>query len=151
MGRFTMPPQLVRLCLVTIGIVGVYLVARYLLTPESFGQFGFYRGQALEEVATRTPVFSGKQECDACHSEVFEVLLKNEHKGISCESCHGVGQAHVEDPDVKTAKITDHLCLRCHEDLLGRPAWHKQIKVKDHYPGDRCIECHFPHKPKESP
>ena len=45
-----LPPQIVRLVLLTVGIVGSYLVARYFLTPSSFGQYGFYRGQALEEV-----------------------------------------------------------------------------------------------------
>lgn len=151
MRGFNMPPQLVRLCLVTIGIVGVYLAARFLLTPVSFGEFGFYRGQALEEIATRLPVFSGRQACDECHTEVTQTLSNSQHKTIGCETCHGVGQAHVEDPDVKTVRLTDHLCLRCHEELLGRPGWMRQIKPKEHYPGDRCTECHFPHQPNESP
>ena len=44
MRRLNMPPQIVRLVLLTIGIVAAYLVARYILTPSSFGQYGFIAG-----------------------------------------------------------------------------------------------------------
>jgi hypothetical protein len=151
MRRFKLPPQISRLALLTIGIVGSYLVARYLMTPESFGEFGWFRGQALSEVAARTPVFAGQKACDECHSEVLQKVAKFEHKTISCESCHGVGLAHVNDPDVKMEKFTDHHCLRCHEAQPARPQWLKQITPKSHYTGQRCTECHIPHQPNETP
>src|ERR1041384_6856678 len=115
MRRPEIPPQIVRLVLLTIGIVATYLGARCLLTPSSFGRYGWYRGNALEEIASRQPVYAGKKACDECHSEDLQKLAKFEHKTISCESCHGVGQAHADNPDVKLVKLTDNLCLRCHE------------------------------------
>jgi len=143
------PPQIVRLLLVTFVIVSCYLILRQILTPVSFGAFGWYRAQALEEISARTPVFAGRQECDQCHAEILQTQAKFAHKTLGCETCHWVGQPHVEDPDVKTAKLTDHTCLRCHEQQAGRPAWFKQITSKKHYAEDRCTECHDGHKPDE--
>lgn len=151
MQRFQMPPQIVRLVLLTIGIVGSYLLAKYFLTPPSFGQYGFYRGEALAEAASRPTVYAGKKACEECHSEELEQLAKFGHKGLSCEACHGAGQAHADDPDVKLAVLSYSHCVRCHEANPSRPKTHKQIDPKDHYVGDKCTECHVAHAPSEVP
>lgn len=148
---FKLPPQLFRLLLLAIGIVGAYLVARYFLTPPSFRQYGWYRGEALAEVAAREPVFAGKKACDECHSEQFQKVAKFEHKTVSCESCHGVGREHAGNPDVPVVKLTFSHCVRCHEADPSRPKWLKQINTREHYPGQRCTECHVPHQPNEVP
>ena len=82
---FKMPPQVVRIVLLAVGIVVVYSVARYVLTPPSFRQYGWYRGAALMEVATRDQVYAGKKACEECHSDEYQKLLKHEHKGLACE------------------------------------------------------------------
>jgi hypothetical protein len=146
-----MPPQIFRLVLLTLVIVGSYLVARWLLTPSSFGQYGFYRGDSLVEHMSHTPVFAGRKACAECHEDIEQILAKAEHKTISCETCHGVGQAHVDNPDEKIAKPGDNLCLRCHSQNASRPAWLKQIAPKDHYRDEKCVECHVPHQPLEVP
>jgi hypothetical protein len=64
MRRFKLPPQILRLVLLTLAIVGSYLIARAFLTPASFGEFGWYRGEALVELRSRPPVYAGKQACD---------------------------------------------------------------------------------------
>lgn len=150
MKFFRMPPQILRLVLLTVAIVGSYLIARYFLTPPSFGQYGWYRGAALEEIASRTPVYAGKKACDECHSDVLQKLARAEHKTLSCEACHGVSQDHVANPDILPAKLTGNHCIRCHEANPSRPAWFKQIVVKEHYSG-KCSECHVPHQPNEVP
>jgi hypothetical protein len=150
MRRLRMPPQIFRLVLLTLGIVGSYLVARAFLTPPSFGQYGWYRGAALEELAARPPVYAGKQACDECHSDILRKLAGDAHKTLSCEACHGVSRAHAENPDVLPVKLTGSHCIRCHEANPSRPAWFKQIVVKDHY-GSKCAECHIPHQPKQTP
>jgi hypothetical protein len=150
MRRVQLPPQIVRLILLTIGIVGTYLVARVFLTPQSFGQYGWYRGAALEELAARTPVYAGKKSCDECHSDVVHTLAGDAHKTLSCEGCHGVSRDHVNNPDILPVKLTGSHCIRCHEANPSRPTWFKQIVVKDHYPG-KCVECHLPHQPNQSP
>lgn len=148
--RPKLPPQILRLVLLTLGIIGSYLVARTLLTPGSFGQYGHYRGAALEEMASRDPVFAGWKACDECHSDTRELQAKHEHRGISCESCHGPARAHAANPDLKTAAIPELLCLRCHSKSVARPLTQKQINPSDHFEG-KCLECHLPHNPKESP
>jgi hypothetical protein len=148
---FKMPPQILRLFLLAVAIVGSYAVARYFLTPPSFGQYGWYRGEALAEVASRDPVFAGKKSCEECHSDQYQKLLKFEHKTLSCEGCHGPGQAHADNPDVKIDILNYGHCVRCHEAIPARPKWHKQITSKDHYPGSKCTECHVPHSPNEVP
>jgi hypothetical protein len=152
MSLFRMPPQIVRLVLLTIAIVGSYLVARYVLTPASFRQYGWYRGDALVELRSRDPVFAGKRACEECHSNQSQLLLKHEHKTLSCESCHGPGQAHADNPDVKMAILNYSHCVRCHEFNPSRPKWHHQINSKTHYfTGQKCTECHVPHNPQEVP
>lgn len=146
-----MPPQIFRLVLLTLAIVGSYTVARALLTPPSFNQYGFYRGAALEEVASRNPSFAGKAACVECHDEIVQKLAAAEHKTISCETCHGVGKAHAENPDEKILKGGDALCLRCHTFDPARPKFLKQIELQKHYRGQKCIECHVSHQPNEVP
>jgi predicted CXXCH cytochrome family protein len=67
---------------------------------------------------------------------------------VSCESCHGPCQAHVDNYDIKTARI---VCVRCHAVDPARSTWIRQIEPKKHYAGQRCVECHVPHQPNEVP
>jgi hypothetical protein len=153
MSFFKLPPQIVRLILLTLGVVGSYGVARMLLLPSSFGEYGWYRGAALEEIAAAKPVLSGMKSCDKCHSEILQRLAKYEHKTLSCETCHGPSRAHAGDKDVKTpkGKFADSDCLRCHLSSPSRPGWLKQVDPNDHFRGDQCVGCHVPHQPKEVP
>jgi len=152
MRRFYMPPQVTRIVLLAVGIVATYFVARYFLTPPSFGEYGWYRGDALMELATRDRVYAGKKACEECHVEEYQQLMKHEHKGLACESCHGPGQAHYDDPRKDNIDRSGFAaCLRCHEANPSRPKWHKQIVSKDHYTGSKCTECHVPHSPSEVP
>ena len=147
-----MPPQVFRICVLAVGIVGSYLVARYFLTPSSFGQYGWYRGEALAELAAREPVYAGKKECEVCHSDEYQKLIKHEHKTLSCEGCHGPGQAHSDNHRKDNIeKSSFAACLRCHEANPSRPKFQKQITIKNHYTGSKCTECHVPHVPLEVP
>src|SRR5512134_821031 len=100
------PPQIVRLLLLLIGIVASYSIARYYLTPPSFGDFGFYRGIALAELRERPRVFGGKKACEECHTDEVTKLAKFEHKHISCEACHGPRGDHARDPDIKMQVVS---------------------------------------------
>ena len=146
-----MPPQVLRIFLLAVGIVASYLIARHFLTPPSFSQYGWYRGEALAEMAARPPVYAGKKACEECHSEVFQKFLKHEHKTLSCEGCHGPGEAHGKDPRKDNIDKSSYaVCLRCHAASPSRPKFLKQVAVKNHYPG-KCTECHVPHMPLEVP
>jgi hypothetical protein len=149
--RFRIAPQIVRLLLLAGGIVLTYCIARAFLTPPSFGQYGHYRGAALEEIASRELSFAGAKACNECHADEAEKLAKFQHQTISCESCHGPARAHASNPDIDLPKTTDATCVRCHAVSPARPKWLKQIQPGVHYGGDHCVECHIPHQPKESP
>ena len=149
---FQMPPQLLRIFLLAVGIVVAYSIARYFLTPASFKQYGWYRGAALAELATRDRTYAGKSACEVCHPDEYQKLVKHEHNGLACESCHGPGEAHAHDPRKDNIERSSYAaCLRCHEANPSRPKWHKQIVSKDHYTGSKCTECHVPHSPLEAP
>ena len=151
MRPFKLPPQILRLVLLTLAIVGSYLVARSFLTPPSFGQYGWYRGNALGEIAnSREPLFAGKQACGERYPDILKKMAADAHKTLSCEDCHGVSREHADNPDILPVKDTESLCIRCHEANPARPAWLKQIVVKDHY-GPKCTECHVPHQPTKTP
>ena len=153
MNPLKMPPQIIRLVLLSLGIAGSYAVARVLLVPASFGEYGWFRGAALEEAAASKPVFSGMKSCNECHDEILQQLAKYDHKTLSCESCHGPSREHAGNPDLTTpkGKFADSDCLRCHQSSPSRPAWLKQVEPVDHFHGDRCTSCHVPHQPKETP
>jgi hypothetical protein len=151
MGRFKMPPQIFRLVLLAVGIVSSYVIARQLLTPASFQDYGFYRGAALEEMASLAPVYAGSKACEECHSDTPLKLAKGDHKTLSCEGCHGISLDHANNPDITPKKLTGSYCTRCHEANPSRPAWFHQITIKDHYTGKKCTECHMPHQPNEVP
>ena len=148
---FKMPPQIIRLVLLTIGIICVYFTARYFLVPPSFGEFGHYRGDALQMIASRQPFWAGKASCLECHSAHADKLAKGDHKTLSCETCHGPGREHVENPVVKLPKLDVSLCVRCHEASPSRPKWLHQINPHNHYTGNLCTECHVPHSPNDVP
>ena len=147
---FRLPPQIFRVVLLIFVIVVSFLVARTLLTPASFRDYGFYRGAALAEHREHQPVFAGKAACDECHSDILENLAKDFHKTLACEGCHGVALTHADNPESKVDIPQSRICLRCHEANPSRPAWFHQIIVKDHY-ASACIECHVPHQPSEVP
>lgn len=105
----------------------------------------------MAELQAREPVFAGKKACEECHSDEVNKLVKFEHKTLSCEGCHGPGQAHADNPDIKIGQQNFGPCIRCHEADPSRPNWHKQIVTKNHYTGSKCTECHVPHAPSEVP
>lgn len=144
------PPQLIRIILLTITIVFVYVTARVFLTPASFGEYGFYRGDAVRENMERPLSFGGMESCAECHQERHQELVKFEHKTLNCESCHWASQPHVLNPKVKTKELSDVVCMRCHTKDPAKPIKFKQIAAKDHYEGS-CTECHLPHHPSETP
>lgn len=146
-----MPPQIVRLVLLAASIVATYVVARYMMVPRTFGQYGHYRGAALELVASRPPVFAGAKSCDECHADTRDLVEKFEHRRIYCEACHGPSKPHVIHPDLTTLKLDNDSCMRCHTKDTARPGFVKQVKAADHFAGDKCLECHLPHQPNKEP
>jgi len=103
--------------------------------------------------------FVGSDTCMTCHADVAKSFDTNPHtrlallhggKGVTCESCHGPGKAHVEGGGDVTkifqftkasAKQIDATCLGCHA------AAHPNFERSEHAKADvSCTSCHSVHK-----
>lgn len=148
--RWENTAHLIRPALVFAGGVVLFLAARQLLVPPSFGQLGHYRAAVLQEMRAKPPVFAGQAACAGCHSEEAETRNKGSHARVSCEACHGPGAAHAADPlSVRAGRPeASPLCIRCHEADPAKPKWFKQVPTKEHSGGAACGSCHSPHSPK---
>jgi len=147
-----MPPQLKRLIPLFVIFIGLFLLARYFLVPESFGKYGHYRALSLEDNAAVKLNYAGQEACAECHDDVAAAKSLDLHADISCETCHGPGRAHADNPD--SAQVIKpsgrEFCGLCHAIMPGRNSKVvTQVDLSDHNTGKDCIECHNPHKPWE--
>lgn len=129
-------------------LVGLILI-RYLLVPPTFGKYGHYRANAVDDVAALPIVYAGVEVCRDCHDDIYELKMNSNHRGVSCEVCHGPAAGHVEAPDEITpdAPRGRTLCPLCHDFDGARPTGFPQILADRHNPGKPCMTCHEPHNP----
>ena len=147
--RWKEAAHLIRPALVFLAGLVIFLLVRSVVVPPSFGQFGHYRGDVLQEVRHRPVQYAGQKECGGCHSEVVEARDKGTHKTITCEACHGPAARHLADSDKKPAKLeVEALCTHCHEADSTKPKWFRQVNAKEHSGGASCDGCHQAHSPK---
>ena len=141
--------HLLRLAAVLAAGLLLFVVLRSFLVPKTFGEYGHYRGAALQEVRSQPINYEGHETCEACHSEVLDQKSKGKHVHVNCESCHGPLARHADDPTgAKPVKLnTANLCVRCHEANAAKPKRFPQVVSADHSAGLACNECHQPHSP----
>ena len=145
-----MPVQVRRLLVVFVMLVIVMLGLKYLLTPESWREYGAYRGNALIEIADHEAKYVEMETCVMCHDSIDALKNSGFHKTIQCETCHGVGYLHAEDYENVKMPIPkeDQFCMRCHAKNSARPQnIIKQVDAQEHSEGEKCINCHNPHQP----
>ena len=145
-----MPPQLKVLILLFAIVISLFVIIRQFLVPDSFGEYGHYRAASLIDNANKELVFSGKEACIECHSDINEMLLSDLHSGLSCNICHGPGLEHANAPDsIKIIKLSGREnCGRCHSinPARAKDAINQIDIIEHHKEKNDCIECHNPHQ-----
>ena len=149
MKIWKIPGPVIRLVIVSVVVVSALFIVRERFVPESFGEFGHYRADAVDVVAGQPIQYAGLQACDECHPDVLEVKASSYHSGLTCEGCHGPAAGHVEDPieHLPLVPAGRESCLRCHSYLSSRPTGFPQIIESVHNPMEPCAACHDPHDP----
>jgi hypothetical protein len=147
-----MPKLIFRLFFSFVVFVSVFILIQRALKPESFGKYGHYRADAIDDNIRKTSYFKGKEECASCHQDIFDLTDSDLHAEISCESCHSPKidantECKVMPPIVEG---TIKFCATCH---ATNPARIKkgvpQLDFNEHEKGKNCIECHNAHAPWE--
>jgi DmsE family decaheme c-type cytochrome len=102
--------------------------------------------------------YVGSDTCATCHADVAKGFVDNPHsrlalehggQGVTCESCHGAGKAHVEGggdvtkivrfAKASTQQVNDK-CLTCH--AAAHPDFLRSAHGKS---GLSCLSCHSVH------
>ena len=132
------------------------IVVRHFVVPDSFGQHGFYRYDAVDEFMALETVHGPEGVCLQCHDG--SVQAAGAHALVQCESCHAPLATHILDEEVTAPMAVDRttdLCTRCHLRMPARPAFMPVIDVREHLeleaadivPVEACLECHEAHDP----
>ena len=147
-----MPKHIVRLIVLVVGGLALGLIAKWYFTADSFYEYGHYRANSVPEIAAQEPVFQTPRYCQTCHSERHAQWSANNHKTVTCETCHGAAKGHPQSGKLPIPSDAVKLCTLCHEAMPGRPRTQPQIQVAQHNPyassGQQCTACHNPHAPK---
>ena len=143
------PKQILGLAFIFAIVIAALFVARMLFIPPSFGKYGHYRADAVNEIVAQEINYAGYQACMECHDEIYKPKERSYHKSVSCEACHGPAAKHVEAPDefVPGAPRERGYCPLCHDYNPSRPTGFPQIITELHNPGKACMTCHNPHNP----
>ena len=120
---------------------------------------------------TDPSLYVGSDTCQTCHEEIYTHFATtahftttmdaklDAHKGAEwhgCEACHGPGKEHVDGGGDKskiftfkdaTPQQTSARCLRCHQYTEEHGNYDRSMHLAN---GVACIDCHSPHKAKES-
>ena len=151
-----------RVLLVFVAIISLVVIGKILITPDSWGEYGYFRGDYIDEEAQKTMKYGTNISCVECHEEVYELKHKSSHKRLSCEICHSAVSDHVRDnkkfADMPTKQGDPQveMCLNCHKKIEGRPEKFPMIDHKNHLDKHNvksthsCDQCHTVHAPLEN-
>ena len=113
------------------------------------------------QAQTLPPGYAGSDTCVDCHTDQDTSLKSSQHgrvkntrtpaAGLGCESCHGPGQAHIDDEEkghivkfaaMKAADVSQ-TCLTCHA-RGAHAGWEGSTHEARNL---SCTTCHSVHKP----
>ncbi|PHS54640.1 MAG: hypothetical protein COB01_00390 [Lutibacter sp.] len=132
--------------------VGVFILIQNYLTPSSFGKYGHYRADAIEEAKVITPYFKGEEKCASCHQDIYDLKYSDLHSEVRCESCHPPKITAATECEILPPIIEGSIefCGQCHAINAGRlKKGVPQLDIEEHEGSQNCIECHNSHAPWE--
>lgn len=151
MPRFlrNLPDPALRLLIVAALLIAAVVVV-YRKIPASFKDPSYHIKATIEREEAKPIHYAGATVCATCHEQEAAIKQRGYHRDISCETCHGPGEAHVENPgEVKPPAPRDRrFCPNCHAFDPSRPMGFPQINPVTHNPMKPCISCHNAHDPK---
>jgi DmsE family decaheme c-type cytochrome len=142
--------------LVVCLVIGI--PARYMVDARQ----GVAQPPAAPVVVASPPGYAGAETCAVCHDTHASGLASAKHgqvndprspaAALGCESCHGPGQAHVDDEakgNIKrfsalSATEVSQTCLTCHN-RGAHAAWDGSTHEARNL---SCTTCHSVHNPK---
>lgn len=147
-----MPKIIFRLFISFVVFIGFFILLRQSLIPDSFGKYGHYRANAIEENKISTSYYKGEEDCTSCHQDLYDLKYSDLHSEVRCESCHSPKIDIYTDCEVMPPIVegTIEFCAICHATNSGRlKTGVPQLDFKEHEPDKNCIDCHNPHAPWE--
>ena len=137
--------HLVRAGALLLTALSLFVVARYTSTQQSFEVVGLVKGNNAAQWASLAPKLGASELCVTCHQDVDLEWSRSPHTGQSCESCHGVGERHINFGAI--IGVAREICTTCHATIPGRPEYFAQVDLTSHYDLQACTDCHNPHSP----
>jgi DmsE family decaheme c-type cytochrome len=145
--------------LVSVALIVLLPLFWATISPDAAGKDNQQAVASQKPAAVPANGYVGSEVCATCHADIATKFSTNPHaqlallhggKGVTCESCHGPGEAHVAGGGDVTkilqlnkmsAKKLDATCLGCHESV------HPNFERSPHAKADvSCISCHSVHK-----
>lgn len=149
--KFYIPPQLKHLLPAFLVFILLFSIGRRAIVPDTYGEYGHYRAASMDEIADTPLNYAGHESCEECHPEIAENKEYDVHSEINCETCHGPGLAHAQNPkDIRIhVPAGREFCGLCHgliED--GSRDFVNQVDITQHHTERKyCTDCHNPHQP----
>jgi cytochrome c553 len=149
---YGLPKHIVNLLILLGCFLLLAYAAKVYLTDPSYYKYGYYRADAVTEIASGTPIYTGAEACQECHANRKADWSLGTHKVVECEICHGTDEQHPGGDGIHIPADSIKLCTTCHEKMPARPDTQPQIVVGEHpFPHTdplRCRTCHNPHSPR---
>jgi cytochrome c553 len=153
-----MPKHIVRLLGLVTVIAIVVFSAKHFLTPDSFYQYGHFRGNAVAEIASKVPKLDGSASCEQCHKAVYAEWTAGIHRkatrnnaiqgvvyksGPGCEVCHTGPAGNHPSKEAMPLSIEDRVTTITHKHM-DHPANvpSRKLLLSPEDMRSVCLNCH---------